>query len=202
MKFNTLLLSCTILLMACDDDSSFETGSDNYLPLEVGNIWIFKSLQDNSDYKDFKRVTAEITFDNLVYAEVVSGRFYPDSNLDDSTYDTSYYRVDNNGHVYCRRKNSVAEENIFRLNAVDGDTWTYPTENRETVVITVSLVDLELSNKNLRNCKAYYYDVNQWIDEENTTMLAQGIGFVKEYADWGTGHVLESATINGREFNF
>ena len=201
MKIISLLFFWSILLMGCDDDSSFEAGSSNYLPLEVGNVWIFRALQNNSDYKNFKKVTAEITLDDLVYAEVVSGRLYPD-DIDDSTYDTAYYRVDNNGHVFFRQKNSLAEQNIFRLNAGDGDTWSYPIENSETVVITVSLIDLELSNKNLRNCKAYYFDVDKWVDEEHTTTLAQGIGFVKEYAVWGTGHVLESATINGREFNF
>lgn len=202
MKIIRLLFFCSILLVGCDDDSSFETGSDNYLPLKVGNAWIFKSLHDNNDYKTFKRVTAEITLDGLLYAEVVSGRFYPDNNLDDSTYDTTYYRVDHNGHVYSRRKNRVVEENRFRLHAAEGETWTYPIENSETVVMTVSIVDLDLGNKNLHKCKAYYYDVGQWIDEENTTTLARGIGFVKEYAVWGTGYVLESANINGREFSF
>ena len=201
MKTITLLLCCTILLFGCEEDSSLETGSDNFLPLEVGNIWIFKSLQDNSDYKTFKRVTSNVTLNDLVYAEVVSGRTYPD-DIGDSSYDTTYYRVENDGYVYFKRKKSVAEENRFRLNGMNGDTWTYPIENNETLAITLSVVNVELGNKSLRNCKSYYYDVSQWIDEEHTTILAKGIGFVKEYAAWGTGQVLESATINGREYDF
>jgi len=201
MKTIILLFCCSILLVGCDDDSPFETGSNNYFPLEVGNIWIFRSLQGNNDYKTFKRVTAKVTLDDLVYAEVVSGRTYPD-DIGDNTYDTTYYRVEENGYVYFRRKNNNAEENRFRLNAIDGDTWTYPIENSETMAVTLSIVNVELRNKNLRNCKVYYYDVTQWIDEEHTTILAKGIGFVKEYAAWGTGQVLESATINGREYDF
>lgn len=202
MKAIKLLFCCAILMMGCDDDSSFETGSDNYLPLEMGNIWLFRSLQGNNDYKIFKRVTAKVTLDDLFYTEVVSGRTYPD-NIGDSTYDTTYYRVDDIGHVFFRRKNSIMEENRFRLDAADGDNWTYPIEGGDTVAITLSTVDLDLSNKNLRNCKSYYYDVYQWADEEYTTTLAKGIGFAKEYSNaWGSGQILESATINGREYDF
>jgi hypothetical protein len=202
MKIPSLLFCFSILLWGCDDDSSFEAGSKNYLPLEVGNIWIFRSLNDN-DYKNFKRVTGHVTLDDLVYAEIVSGRFDADVNTDDSTYDTTYYRVDDDGRVYFRRKNSAAEENRFSLHAVDGDTWTYTIENNYTVTISLSVVSLKLKNKNLRDCKAYSYDISQWVDEEHTTTLAKGIGFVQEYSNaWGWGQVLESATINGRKFNF
>jgi hypothetical protein len=188
----------SILLMGCDDDSSFETGSNNYLPLQVGNVWIFRSMQDDNDYRHYKRVTAKVTLDDVVYAQVVSGSY-----ANGAIYDTAYYRVEDNGHVYFRRKNSVSEENRFRLYGRDGDTWTYTIENDDTVAITLSAISLNLNNKNLRDCKAYYYDVSKWADEEYTTTLAKGIGFVQEYSNaWGWGQVLESATINGRKFDF
>jgi hypothetical protein len=46
-------------------------------------------------------------------------------------------------------------------------------------------------------------NVSEWADEEYTTTLAKGIGFVQEYSNaWGLGQVLESATINGRKYDF
>ena len=198
MKIIRLLFCCTFLLAGCEEDSTFEISSNSYLPLEVGNTWIFRSMQNINDPKTFKKVIAEVTLENRVYAQVISGR-YPD----DIIYDTTYYRVEDNGFVYSRQKNSADEENRFRLDASDGDAWTYPTAGNYTASITISFIDLELKTKNLRNCKAYYFDIPQWIDEEYTTTLAKNIGFVREYSNaWGLGRVLESATINGRKFKF
>ena len=201
MKTNSLLFCFTLFLIGCqEDNSSIDTGSDRYLPLEVGKTWIFRSLpQNNNDRKTFRRVIAEVNLDNRIYAQVVSGWH----DAEEVINDTVYYRVDDKGFVYSRRKYNDTEENKFRLNAEDGDTWTYPIENNDLVAITLSVVDVELKIKRLQNCKAYFRDVSPWVDEEYTITLAKGLGFVKEYSNaWGMGSDLESATINGRKFNF
>ena len=73
----------------------------------------------------------------------------------------------------------------------------------DEVTISLSVSTLDIGNKTLKNCKAYYYDVDNWADEEYTVTLAKGIGFVKEYSNaWGNGALLKSATINGRKIDF
>lgn len=197
MKAFNLLFCCTFLLIGCDEDSPIDTRSNSYLPLEVGNTWRFNSNMSDRDH--FKRVIAEVNLNNHVYAQVVSGWYNPGEFIND----TIYYRVDDRGFVYSRRKNSSNEENNFRLNAQDGDTWTYSAENDFIVAITLSVVNLHIGKKNLGNCKAYFYNAERWADEEHTITLAKGVGFVKEYSNaWGIGHTLKSATINGRQFNF
>ena len=129
----------------------------------------------------------------------LSGWYKPEEVVND----TVYYRLDDNGFVYSRRKYNQVEENKFRLNAKNGDTWMYPVENNDLAAIKLFVVDVELRTKDLQNCKAYFYDVAQWADEEYTITLAKGLGFVKEYSNaWGMGQVLESVTINGQKFNF
>jgi hypothetical protein len=200
MKTISLLLCCACLLIACEEDDRIDAGSNSYLPLEVGNLWIFRSMQpDVNNNKNFRKVIAEANLDNRIYAQVISGWYDPEEVVND----TVYYRVDDNGFVYSRRKFPNTEVNIFRLNEQDGAAWTSPYLDSSTLSVNLSVVNLEIRRKTLRNCKAYFYDVNRWADEEYTVTLAKGVGFVKEYSNaWGLGDILESATINGRKFNF
>lgn len=192
---------CSLLLFACDDDSpSFNTDSNTYLPLQIGNSWEFESTnKDLTDLNTFKRVIAKVTLNDHTYYEIISGWGTSVENIPD----TAYYRVDDNGFVYILRKTKNNEENRFRLQGQDGDTWSYPVDDNDEAFISLSVSTLNIGNKNLKNCKAYFYNVEGWADEEYTITLAKGIGFVKEYSDaWGQGSILKSATINGQVINF
>ncbi len=202
MKSIFLFLCCIIFLIGCDEDSYINTELKTYLPLQIGNTWTFESTNKNTnDPLYFKRVAAQVNLNNHSYYQIISGSSRPVEVI----YDTTYYRIGDEGFVYSMRMNDNKEENVFRLNGQDGDgdTWSYSAENNDEGAISISLLTVDLANKKLRNCKAYYYDIYQWADEEHTVTLAAGIGFVKEYSDaWGNGMILKSATINGHEINF
>jgi hypothetical protein len=197
MKVLRVLMFIPVLFFGCEEGP---TRSSDYLPLQVGNYWRLKSINHpNSNTYYFKKVNAKVTLEGHSYFEVISGYADPD----EVNSDTVYYRIEVNGFVYTRRKRDDLEENKFRLNGRDGETWTYKYVNNAEVSIELSEVSLELGTETLRNCKAYFYDVDQMADEEYTYTLARGIGFVKEYSNgWGSGSLLKSAQIDGRIINF
>jgi len=197
------LLGVGMLIAACDSSNydskpDYEAQSDSYLPLQVGNYWNFVPTGVlSSDYNVHREITGKATLQGHEYYLLVStssGNDYKDS---------LYLRVDNNGYVYSRRPNSTWEDNYFRLKGDDGDSWTYAIDDHDKVTITLSNVDVEIDNTTIKACKAYYYNVDNWADEEYTRTLAKGIGFVKEYSNaWGMGEILKSARINGTKIEF
>jgi len=200
MKKFLLIFVCVALLSACDENTDLKTTSGSYLPLQVGNSWRFEST--NPAAKDgfyFKRVMDTVTLNEHTYYEIVSGW----STSTEDIQDVAYYRVDDDGFVYILRLANNYEENRFRLNATDGDTWSYLIDDNDTAVISLTVSPLTIGSKELKDCKKYFYNVENWADEEYTITLAKGIGFVKEHSDaWGQGSILKSATINGQEINF
>jgi len=194
-----LFLIPILILSACHSDDLPIT--QDYLPLQIGNYWNFKSINEPGNNTFVHREVVRISvIDNREYYLLVDSARYGDTIYKDS----SYYRVASDGNVFVFRKNqSGLEDNRFRLNGNDGDTWSYQRGDDGKVTISLSVSTLTINNKEIKNCKGYYLDVERWADEENTVTLAPGIGFVKEYSDaWGMGWVVESARINGQNFNF
>jgi len=170
----------------------------NYLPLEIGNSWDFKTLYGSPYSRIHREVMGKATINNREYYLLVTTSSY--STIPDS----SYYRIDNNGFVYIHRYyQGNFEDNRFRLNASNGDSWTYPIDNNSIATIRTTAESLVLGDTEVKNCKGYYFDVAKWADEEYTIILAPEIGFAKEYSNaWGLGQVLKSAKIHGEIHNF
>ncbi|HEY8937508.1 MAG TPA: hypothetical protein VIM65_19920 [Cyclobacteriaceae bacterium] len=199
------LLVIGMLIAACDSSNydskpDLSSLSDSYLPLQVGNYWNFVPTGiSNSEYTLHKEITGKATLQGHEYYMLVS----TSSGNDYSYKDTLYLRIDNSGYVYSRTSNSAFEVNAFRLKGSDGDSWTYAINDRDKAIITLDDVDVEINSTMLKDCKAYHFNVDNWVDEEYTRTLAKGIGFVKEYSDaWGFGEILTSARIDGNEINF
>lgn len=199
-----LLIFAVVLIMTaceCDEDPQPELSND-YLPLTIGNYWNFKSvgyagerLTEHREVKDY------VTLNGKEYYLVVST---PLSDVASDQYrDTSYYRIDNAGFVYVYRKSIGLEENRYRLNAKDGDTWTYDFIDNYIATMRLSELSKKIGDAEVEHSKDYSFDVEQWADEEYTYTLAPGIGFLKEFSDaWGGGQELKSARINGRYIEF
>jgi hypothetical protein len=177
----------------------------SYLPLEIGNSWDFQPLGSLSGASIHREVFDVLTSQSMghTYYLLVTHSTVPPPGLPIRP-DSAYYRIDDNGFVYILRTDrAYTEDNRLRLNAKNGDTWTYPVDDTSNAKITVTSGSLEIGNTQIANCKSYYFDVLNWADEENTITLAPGIGFVKEYSDaWGYGQILKSAKIHGRIYNF
>ena len=196
MKKLNLLFFCSVLLLACDDNGVTDNGAD-YLPLEIGNEWKFTPVGNTyGEVYRFKRVIDKVTLNNHEYYAVVSGT----AVVEETISDTTYYRIDWNGFVYVLPPWQSTEENLYRLAASDGDTWTYSV-GVNMVSISASITTLDLASKSLNDCKSFYYDVKSMVDEEHRTTFAKGIGFADETTRMGVA-ILKSAIIDGHEIHF
>jgi hypothetical protein len=118
-----------------------------------------------------KYIDAEVLFGTRTYFRMVNRWTF---STGETTYDTLYYRADEKGFVYERRKNSGHETNVFRLHAGEGEEWVHGSG-----VITLTKIGQYVSfDTAINNCRFYSYDAPQIFDEESTTVLAPEIGFV------------------------
>jgi len=200
-----LILFVGLALCGCYSDSiDFGLHSDqSYLPLEVGNSWDFRPLGSSGDATIHREVVGTINreADGHTYYLLVTTSLAKPPALPIRP-DTAYYRIDDDGYVYILRDYNNYVDKRFKLNAKNGNTWTYPVDDHSNAKITVTVSSVEVGSTTIANCKSYYYDVLNWADEENTITLAPGIGFVKEYGAWGLGQILTSAKIHGHAYNF
>jgi len=202
MRALILILMMAVVVGCHYDSITYEIPmTKNYLPLEVGNYWNFKTTGGSPTQVDLHReVVSLVTINNNQYYLLVNSLLDANQVYKDSTY----YRIEDNGFVYTYRKSQPDfEENPFRLNGTNHDTWTFPMQGKDQTQMTLTFGSLWLGNVEIADCKSYFFNVPKIADEEYTITLAPGIGFVKEYSDaWGVGQVLQSARINGQVFKF
>ena len=192
-----------VLMAACEcNDEPQPERSNDYLPLVVGNYWNFKGTGFVSgELVEHREVVDYVTLNNMEYYLLVSTHLSPvwSGNYKDS----AYYRIDNNGFVYVYKKSIDIEENRYRLNAKDGDTWSYDFVDQYVADMTLRETSKHVGKIEFTNCKDYSFNIVQWADEEYTYALAPGIGFLREFSDaWGGGLELKSARIDGQEIEF
>jgi hypothetical protein len=208
MKFYNLMGACLmccllIVLVSCNqgvDDP--EGGSKNapsaYLPLRVGDYWDFKAVNNNLS-------TIVQHWEVSGTAQLNGHEYYLITKFDAGNHtpiDSMYLR-EANGDVYTYRRSMGFEELKYKLNANDGDTWTYPYMDGDVMNVTLHVGSLKLASKTILDCRNYYFDVERWADEEHTSTLAPNIGFIREYSDaWGSGIVLSKASIGGNVIEF
>ncbi|MGC3943577.1 MAG: hypothetical protein QM762_03410 [Chryseolinea sp.] len=202
MRIRVLSLACLLAsLFACEraDDLEQKKLSSNYLPIEVGNYWDFSGVNaKTNEIVMHREVTGVANLNGHDYYLIVSK--VPSNS---SIVDSAYYRQDNDGNVYTYRKSLGIEELKYKLNAIDGDTWSYPFVDDDEMDVTLNVGAIEMPSRTVENCKNYYYNVVQWADEEHTNSLAPGVGFLKEYSNaWGSGLILSKAWIGGNVIEF
>jgi hypothetical protein len=200
MHKSVQFLGVSLLFTACTYNNIITEvrPESNYLPLEIGNSWDFKTLYGSPYTRIHREVMGKATVNNREYYLLVTTSSY--STIPDS----AYYRIDNNGFVYIHRYfQGNFEDNRFRLNANNGDSWTFPVDSNSIATIKTTAESLILGNTEIKDCKSYFFNVLNWADEEYTITLAPGIGFAKEYSNaWGFGQILKSAKIHGEIHNF
>lgn len=199
----SLLVVVTVLSSACDsnnddDDDDFLKPASDYLPLEVGNYWEFKALgADAEEIVEHREVTGMANVNGRDYYAVVSQFHQTDEK------DTVFYRIDDGLNVYTYRTGMENEQLKYKLLAEDGETWSYPMTVDDTMDVTVHIETVETPVRRIKHCKSYYFDARRWADEEHTTTLAAGVGFLKEYSNaWGMGKILSKASIGGNVIGF
>lgn len=202
-KLVFILITCVLASCHYHDTLNpyLPPAESDYLPLEIGNSWDFTPIQpfeSNNDGVIHREVIGITAINNRQYYLLRTSRSY------NAYIDTAYYRIDENGFVFIYRKSRPNfEDKRLWLNAINGNTWTYPVDNNSTAKVTTIEGSLVIGSTSIANCKSFSYNVPNWADEENTITLAPGIGFVKEYSDaWGMGQVLKSAKIHGHVYHF
>src|SRR6185369_5376389 len=139
MMRNVTILIMMACLAGCEyHNITYEKpATESYLPLRVGNYWDFETISLSPGQipnQIHREVASVVTINNHQYYLLIST-----STNNDYTYiDSSYYRVNNDGYVYIYRKSSPGfEDNRFRLNGNDHDTWSYPVETGDEAQVTL-----------------------------------------------------------------
>ena len=200
MKIKESLLSIILLfglLVSCDTDTKYclpESG-DDYFPLGVGDIW------------EYENQTREV-----IGTESINGREYKRVEVKyyraDTVYSTHelYYRKKNVYKVY-QVNNDKSDEFLFAdFSRKDGESWTYDIQMRDEDKWNVTVrtdIDFDFGDLVLNNCKSFYYDVPNWVDEEHAITFAPGIGEISSVLlGCGLGDTLRKATINSVQYQF
>ena len=149
---------------ACDEDPQPEL-SDDYLPLAIGNYWEFKGTGFvSNELVEHREVVDRVNLNNMEYYVLESTHLA--TSWSGAYKDSAYYRIDNDGYVYVYRKSLGFEENRYRLNGKDGDTWSYDFIDQYIADMTLREVTRNIGKVYFDNCKDYSFDVEQWADEE------------------------------------
>jgi hypothetical protein len=199
---NWLLFGVLVMMAACECNDDPRPETSDYLPLTLGNYWDFKATGlSGDDLVEHREVVDYVTLNNMEYYLLVSTHLSP--VWSGSYKDSTYYRIDDNGFVYVYRKGFEFEENRYRLDGKDGDSWSYDYVDQYVADMTLAEVSKKIGNFDVEHCKDFSFNVEQWADEEYTYTLAPGVGFLREFSDaWGGGQELKSARINGHEIEF
>ena len=202
MKNSWLLCGVLVMMAACECNDEPWPETSDYLPLSIGNYWNFKATGlSGDDLVEHREVVDYVTLNNMQYYLLVSTHLSP--VWSGSHKDSTYYRIDDNGFVYVYRKGFDFEENRYRLDGKDGDSWSYDYVDQYVADMTLAEVSKKIGNIDVEHCKDFSFNVVQWADEEYTYTLAPGVGFLREFSDaWGGGQELKSARINGHEIEF
>ena len=170
MKNAVLMLGVFVMMIACEcnEDPRPEL-SDDYLPLALGNYWEFKGTGFvGNELVEHREVVDYVTLNDMEYYLLVSTHLSP--VWSGANKDSTYYRIDNDGFVYVYRKNIGMEENRYRLNGKDGDTWSYDYVNQYIADMTLREAAKHVGKVEVSNCKDYSFNVEQWADEEYTLL--------------------------------
>ena len=181
LRLFIVLISVSIFLHSCDKEDEKVTLTDDYLPLEVGNYW---------------------QLDNLNKKEIVGTKL-----IDNKTYylltilnDTMYYRIENDQVFVIEQTEPPSIK--FDLSAEVNDTWNF----NPCIVKLISKTDtIIINNHKIINCYQFYFDIPDMIDEEHSTWLAPGIGFIQEQCFGECLHQfykLDKARIGGQEIEY
>jgi hypothetical protein len=192
MKKYLLISIIGALLFTCKDEEIFEKNGERYLPLQVGNYWELEPPIPNYGFHTKIEILGTTTIDGKEYFEfkkVMKEAQFPADSV------VFYLRMDNNAFVF--RNDNGADVNIYRLAARDGYVWKHGDSN-----VTVRKHTIKLQTQDVTDCKTFYYDHPDYVDEEHYTSFAPEIGFIEEHYTFGRIATLTYARINGVEHHF
>lgn len=184
MKASVIISALIPALILCctKDDNNTETPLKyDYLPLEVGNYWLF---DDSSRH--------EIVGSTLLHEKHYFLMQYEG--------DTSYYRLADNKVYVLDPEESPEESVMYNLSAKTGDSWNF---NLYTVTLISKTETISINGRQISDCYEFYFDTPVLIDEEHTILLAPEIGFIQKICGEcpNSTRKLDKANIDGKEID-
>jgi len=199
MKKRLLAISLIFtLLMACDKDDSDEIliNAKHYFPLEIGNSW------------EYEHCTRSVTGTKLINGKEYFVVSEQTTGLDGqyAIYIKDLFFRTTNSKVYQLYNDKSDEFILANFSLGEHESWKYKSNDSNDQYWHVEVlpdIDLTIGKTNIKNCKAFLYDVPQWADEEQTMSFAPGFGQVKSSSiAWGLSNTLQKAKIKGIEYEF
>lgn len=160
------------LFCACEQDETSIWKGEDYLPLEVGNYWEYKTTSTSINNTERYTTEATVILNNKTYWPIRSN--FPNSPV-------SYRRKGTDGKIFY--KDTDGDEYVkFNLNLNEGEEWQYKQGNNEalwTARLVSKSTSIKLKEYTFENCYHFYYDIPEYADEEHQIILAPGIGIVR-----------------------
>lgn len=147
-------------LVSCKKDKIQKINLDaDYLPLEIGNQWIFELAGK----------------DSIVNKQIINGIEY--FEIINSFGNSSYYRNQDNRIFVKTLSIDSKEEMKFDLAAKVNDTWTYGPGYVKLVSRGASII---IGETQIDSCLQFNFYNQDLIDYGSTIFLAPRIGFIQQ----------------------
>ena len=112
-----------------------------------------------------------------------------------------YFRKTADGKVYRKSEKSSEAVLLFDLKIGFNQSWKYTDGDEQWTVSTGAyFATIKIEDISIANCRSYYYDIPEAVDDEHLKILAPGLGLLSSNSiAWGLGDTLQHAVINGLE---
>jgi len=158
MKKKLLICFFSIGLFACEKDDVTGEPSVDYLPLTIGNCWVFELSGKDS-------VVNTHRFSGKDYFEIVN-------NVGNSTYYRKY-----RDQIFVKHAPGDEEELIFNLRADENDTWNYGAGKVRLITRNATIT---IGENQIDSCLQFSFFNESLIDYQHEVWLAPNIGFVQQ----------------------
>jgi len=192
MKKYFVFVIVIAICLACSNDETptIEYPKCDYFPLQVGNKWYYKSS------------TTEITGKETINDQewFIMTKSYVHENQEPTIY-RIYYRKTEDGKVYQKSDENNDSFLVFDLKIGFKQSWKYTDGDNQWKVSTGDDFEtIKLEDSSITNCRSYYYDIPEAVDDEHVKILAPGLGLISSSSlAWGFSDTLQRAVINGLE---
>lgn len=192
MKKYIILLFATAICFGCSSDETptIEYPICDYFPLQEGNKWYYEG--------SISEITGKEIVDGLEW--FVMSTVYERENKEPVVY-RLYFRKTADGKVYRKSEKSSEAVLLFDLKIGFNQSWKYTDGDEQWTVSTgADFATIKIEDISFANCRSYYYDIPEAVDDEHLKILAPGLGLLLSNSiAWGLGDTLQHAVINGLE---
>ena len=180
------------LFLSCSSVQSLNSFNNDYMPLAIGNKWLYNVHPSNVEAKSEISFTSEI-----ISIDTIEGKKYfkfKYENVNPNIPPTFYYQRSSNDTLYTLNYDEERKKYIERVSTI------FTLDSNEVALIKLNIEEKETGNKierlptiNRYSIKAIKKDDDKielftdrsLIDGNYTEIYKRGIGMIKSKNDWG-----------------